>query len=168
MAMSDTWRTSAEGSGILVSAEVKVPRRARSFDMVLVCFGPTTPKSIDCSDRANSCRTRNAEELHDNRLPSQTVGRSAVEAERERHDSVSDPPHRDGLGSGARTESLTITASEASSARVSGRRRGWDSCDFRLAAFPSKINPPDLLHTPFPLGFAPPLKLGGIAGDVIL
>ena len=37
-----------------------------------------------------------------------------------------------------------------------------------LAAFPSKINPPDLLHTPFPLGFAPPLKLGGITGDVIL
>ena len=37
-----------------------------------------------------------------------------------------------------------------------------------LAAFRSKINPPDLLHAPFPLGFAPPLKLGGISGDVIL
>src|SRR5262249_9741790 len=35
-------------------------------------------------------------------------------------------------------------------------------------AFPAKINPPDLLRTPFPLGFAPPLELGEIAGDVIL
>ncbi len=40
----------------------------------------------------------------------------------------------------------------------------WDA----MAAFPSKINPPDLLHTPLPLGFAPPLKLRGITGDVIL
>ena len=38
------------------------------------------------------------------------------------------------------------------------------TCDFLLAAFSSKINPPDLLRTPFPLGFAPPLKLGGITG----
>ena len=40
--------------------------------------------------------------------------------------------------------------------------------DLQLGTFPSKINPVDLFHTPFPLGFAPPFKLGGITGDVIL
>src|SRR6516165_3722589 len=59
--MNDTWRTSAKGSGILFSAEAKAPRRARSFDMVLVCFGPTTPTragrladaSVDPTDARN-------------------------------------------------------------------------------------------------------------------
>ena len=35
------------------------------------------------------------------------------------------------------------------------------------AASRCQINPLDLLHTPFPLGLAPPLKLDGISGDII-
>ena len=49
--------------------------------------------------------------LHGDKGPNPIMAeyaRSAVEAERERHYSVSDPAHRAGLGSGARTESLAI------------------------------------------------------------
>jgi hypothetical protein len=48
-------------------------------------------------------------------------------------------------------------------------RRGRTNDDFFvLVAFPTKINPVDLLYTRFPLGFVPPLELGGITGDVIV
>jgi hypothetical protein len=46
--------------------------------------------------------------------------------------------------------------------------QGRGPCAIRSVASPSKIDPPDLLRAPFPLGSTPPLKLGRIAGDIIL